>query len=126
MNAAAIAASSPQTSQVDVIVGAGPSGLMLGAVDGQAGHQDSRGRRVRTLEILDSFGIGERVWKEANHMLGTKAAPLRIPLTCTRGERVLTRLASEVSFWNPEENGRIRRSARVPDTMPGLSRFTLS
>lgn len=32
--------------------------------------------------------------------------------------------ASEVSFWNPDENGRIRRNARAPDTMPGLSRFT--
>jgi hypothetical protein len=26
--------------------------------------------QLRTLEILDSFGIGERVWKEANHMIG--------------------------------------------------------
>lgn len=34
-------------------------------------HNHSR-FQIRTLEILDSFGVGERVWKEANHMLGKK------------------------------------------------------
>jgi phenol 2-monooxygenase (NADPH) len=32
----------------------------------------------------------------------------------------------EVSFWNPDENGQIRRDGRAPDTIPNLSRFTES
>jgi phenol 2-monooxygenase len=56
------------------------------------------GLQCRTLEILDSFGIGHRVWRESNHML-------------------------EICFWNPDENGRIRRSGRIADTIPGVSRF---
>lgn len=56
------------------------------------------GLQCRTLEILDSFGFADRVWKESNHML-------------------------EICFWNPDENGTIRRTGRIPDTIPGLSRF---
>jgi phenol 2-monooxygenase len=29
----------------------------------------------------------------------------------------------EICFWNPDENGTIRRSGRIPDTIPGISRF---
>ncbi|KAI9147756.1 Polynucleotide 5'-hydroxyl-kinase GRC3 [Paramyrothecium foliicola] len=102
------------SSEVDVlIVGAGPAGLMLalwmarlGAktriVDKRTGKVFSGqadGFQMRTLEILDSFGIGERIWQEANHML-------------------------EVSFWNPDEDGVIRRNARASNSKPGLSRFT--
>ncbi|KAI0475650.1 FAD binding domain-containing protein [Xylariaceae sp. FL0804] len=104
----------PPPSEVDVlIVGAGPAGLMLALWLSRLGVKtrivDKRtdkvfsgqadGFQVRTLEILDSFGLGERVWKEANHLL-------------------------EVSFWNPDETGRIRRSTRAPDNIGGLSRFT--
>ncbi|OLN94309.1 Phenol 2-monooxygenase 4 [Colletotrichum chlorophyti] len=103
-------------SEVDVlIVGAGPAGLMMALwltrlgvktriVDKRTGKVYSGqadGFQVRSLEILDSFGIGERVWKEANRML-------------------------EVSFWNPDENGTIKRNARSVNTIPGLSRFTES
>ncbi|KAI0454681.1 FAD binding domain-containing protein [Xylaria acuta] len=101
-------------SEVDVlIVGAGPAGLMLSLwlsrlgivtriVDKRtdkvfSGQAD--GFQSRTLEILDSFGIGERVWKEANRMF-------------------------EVSFWNPNPDGRIQRNNRAPDNVAGLSRFT--
>ncbi|KAK1585144.1 FAD binding domain-containing protein [Colletotrichum navitas] len=103
-------------SEVDVlIIGAGPAGLMLALWLSRLGVKtrivDKRtskiysgqadGFQVRTLEILDSFGVGERVWKEANRML-------------------------EVSFWNPDESGKIARSAHVANTIPGLSRFTES
>ncbi|KAI0098138.1 FAD binding domain-containing protein [Nemania sp. FL0031] len=101
-------------SEIDVlIVGAGPAGLMLALwlsrlglvtriVDKRtdkvfSGQAD--GFQARTLEILDSFGIGERVWKEANRMF-------------------------EVSFWNPGPDGPIRRNSRAPDNVAGLSRFT--
>ncbi|KAI0487027.1 FAD binding domain-containing protein [Xylaria cf. heliscus] len=101
-------------SEVDVlIVGAGPAGLMLSLwlsrlgivtriVDKRtdkvfSGQAD--GFQARTLEILDSFGIGERVWKEANRMF-------------------------EVSFWNPNPDGRIQRNSRAPNNVTGLSRFT--
>ena len=29
----------------------------------------------------------------------------------------------EVSLWSPDETGRIRRTDRIPDTIPGISRF---
>lgn len=29
----------------------------------------------------------------------------------------------EICLWNPDENGVIRRSSRIPDTIPGISRF---
>ncbi|KAI1112382.1 FAD binding domain-containing protein [Nemania sp. NC0429] len=104
------------SSEVDVlIIGAGPAGLMLALwlsrlgvvtriVDKRtdkvfAGQAD--GFQARTLEILDSFGIGERVWKEANRMF-------------------------EVSFWNPGPDGAIQRNSRAPNNVANLSRFTES
>jgi len=101
-------------SETDVlIIGAGPTGLMsatwmtrLGVktriIDKRntkifTGHAD--GLQCRSLEIFDSFGFADRVWKEANHML-------------------------EVRMWNPDKNGRIQRSEIIPDTPPGVSRFT--
>jgi phenol 2-monooxygenase len=56
------------------------------------------GLQCRTLEIFDSFGFADRVWKESNHML-------------------------EICLWNPDERGLIRRSDRIPDTIPNISRF---
>ncbi|KAL4910070.1 hypothetical protein BDW74DRAFT_186316 [Aspergillus multicolor] len=100
-------------SYVDVlIVGAGPAGLMMAAWLARCGVRtrivDQKGTKVftgqadglqcRTLEIFYSFGIGDRVWKEANHLL-------------------------EVCPWNPDSDGKIRRNARIPDTTPGISRF---
>ena len=29
----------------------------------------------------------------------------------------------EICLWNPDENGRLQRSDRIPDTIPGISRF---
>lgn len=29
----------------------------------------------------------------------------------------------EICFWNPNENGQLCRSGRIPDTIPGISRF---
>ncbi|KAK8873572.1 FAD binding domain-containing protein [Apiospora arundinis] len=104
------------TSEVDVlIIGAGPAGMMMALWMSRLGIKtrivDKRtdkvfsgqadGFQVRTLEILDSFGIGERVWKESNHMI-------------------------EVSFWNPDSDGTIKRNKRAPNNIGGLSRFTES
>ncbi|GFF30036.1 phenol 2-monooxygenase [Aspergillus udagawae] len=98
---------------VDVlIVGAGPAGLMLANWMSRTGVRtrivDKRGTKVfsgqadglqcRTLEILDSFDFGHRAWREANHMI-------------------------EICLWNPDKDGQIHRSHRIPDTIPGLSRF---
>ncbi|EMC92186.1 hypothetical protein BAUCODRAFT_126186 [Baudoinia panamericana UAMH 10762] len=100
-------------SNVDVlIVGAGPAGLMMATWMAKCGINarivDKRGTKIfngqadglqcRTLEIFDSLGFGHRVWRESNHML-------------------------EICLWNPDEKGIIRRGDRIPDTIPGISRF---
>lgn len=56
------------------------------------------GLQCRTLEIFDSLGFGHRAWRESNHML-------------------------EICLWNPDAAGVIRRSDRIPDTIPGISHF---
>lgn len=98
---------------VDVlIVGAGPAGLMLAnwlsRFDVKTRIVDKRGTKIfngqadglqcRTLEIFDSFDFAHRAWRESNHML-------------------------EICLWNPDQNGILRRSDRIPDTIPGISRF---
>lgn len=100
-------------SNVDVlIVGAGPAGLMAAAWMAHCGVQarivDKRNTKIfcgqadglqcRSLEIFDSLGFADRTWKEANHMI-------------------------EICMWNPGDDGIIRRSDRIPDTIVGLSRF---
>ncbi|WAO91409.1 Hypothetical protein NCS54_00887700 [Fusarium falciforme] len=108
--------SSVAESKIDVLViGAGPSGLMLMTWLARLGIKarivDKRFDRInsgqadglqsRTFEIFDSLGFGQDVWREANHML-------------------------EIRFWvttNPGENKKLYRSDRIVDTMPGLSRF---
>ncbi|GKU20487.1 unnamed protein product [Fusarium langsethiae] len=100
-------------SKVDVlIVGAGPAGLMAVAWMAHCGVNariiDKRNTKIfcgqadglqcRSLEIFDSLGFADRVWKEANHMI-------------------------EICMWNPGSDGIIRRSGRIPDTIVGLSRF---
>ncbi|KIW48593.1 uncharacterized protein PV06_01165 [Exophiala oligosperma] len=102
-----------QPEKVDVlIVGAGPAGLMMAEWMAKCGIKtricDKRGTKIfngqadglqcRTLEIFDSFGFGHRAWIESNHML-------------------------EICLWNPDKDGIIRRSDRIPDTIPGISRF---
>ena len=95
-----------------LIIGAGPAGLMAATWAARCGIQarivDKRGTKIfngqadglqcRSLEIFDSLGFADRVLKESNHMY-------------------------EVCFWNPDETGRIRRTDRIPDTTPGISRF---
>ncbi|KAG9236178.1 FAD binding domain protein [Amylocarpus encephaloides] len=103
----------PGDSKIDVlIVGAGPAGLMAATWMARCGIRariiDKRGTKIfngqadglqcRTLEIFDSFGFADRVWKESNHML-------------------------EICLWNPDADGNIRRSDRIPDTIPKISRF---
>ncbi|CAI6337156.1 unnamed protein product [Periconia digitata] len=103
----------PTETKCDVlIVGAGPAGLMLATWMAHCGINarivDKRstkifsgqadGLQMRSLEILDSFGIADRAMKEANHMM-------------------------EMCMWNPGEDGKIRRSDRVPDMPVGISRF---
>ncbi|KAI9712178.1 MAG: hypothetical protein M1828_001739 [Chrysothrix sp. TS-e1954] len=100
-------------SHVDVlIIGAGPAGLMAATWMSRLGINtrivDRRGTKVfngqadglqcRSLEILDSFGFADRVWKESHHLL-------------------------EFTMWNSDETGAIRRSDRIPVTIPNISRF---
>ncbi|KAG9570317.1 phenol 2-monooxygenase, partial [Aureobasidium melanogenum] len=107
------ASDEPKESNVDVlIIGAGPAGLMMTEWMAKCGIRartiDKRGTKIfngqadglqcRTLEIFDSFDFADRAWKESNHML-------------------------EICLWNPDQDGVIRRGDRIPDTIPGISRF---
>lgn len=79
-----MAGSAPVESKCDVlIVGAGPAGMMMATWMARCGINarivDKRGSKIyagqadglqcRSLEIFDSFGFADRVWKEANHMI---------------------------------------------------------
>ncbi len=95
-----------------LIIDAGPAGLMAATWASRMGLHfrvlDKRGTKIfsgqadglqcRSLENFNSFGFADRVWKESNHML-------------------------EIYLWNPDEQGRIRRTDRMPDAIPGISRF---
>ncbi|BGP34602.1 hypothetical protein JCM10296v2_006424 [Rhodotorula toruloides] len=106
-----------QPSLVDVaIIGAGPAGCMAADVlsrfsargltvrvfDKRSAKLDNGqadGLNSRTLEIFESLGFIENIEKEGSRM-------------------------SEINFWNPcPETGRLVRTAKIPDTIPGLSRF---
>ncbi|GIK00056.1 hypothetical protein Aspvir_004071 [Aspergillus viridinutans] len=99
--------------RVDVLIlGAGPAGLMAAAwmaVTGvrtllverrPQGTQDGRadGLESRTLEILDSFGLADEIWAEANHTV-------------------------ELALWCDSVDGRLRREEISANTEPGWSRF---
>ncbi|QKX62790.1 uncharacterized protein TRUGW13939_09955 [Talaromyces rugulosus] len=99
--------------QVDLlIVGAGPAGLMAAAwmaqtgvktllIDEQSDHRTNGradGLESRTLEILDSFGLADKVWAEANHTV-------------------------EICLWCDSVDGPIRRDSIAPNSKAGWSRF---
>ncbi|GAA6022017.1 hypothetical protein JCM10207_002409 [Rhodosporidiobolus poonsookiae] len=124
--AAAIGLSSPTPapppaehleSKVDVlIIGAGPAGCMAAdtlarftergvtvrVLDKRSAKLDNGqadGLNSRTLEVFESLGFVESIEKEGSRM-------------------------SEINFWNPcPDTGRLVRTAKIPDTIPGLSRF---
>ncbi|PLB46159.1 FAD binding domain protein [Aspergillus steynii IBT 23096] len=100
------------TVRTDVlIVGAGPSGLMAAAWMAQMGvkttiidqksHHTRCGRadglESRTLEILDSFGLGDKVWAQANHTV-------------------------EIALWGGTD-GKLQRHSVTANSKPGWSRF---
>ncbi|GAA5948023.1 hypothetical protein JCM10213_007025 [Rhodosporidiobolus nylandii] len=104
-------------SKVDVLViGAGPAGCMAATtlsrfssrglsvrvLDKRSAKLDNGqadGLNSRTLEIFESLGFVESIEKEGSRM-------------------------SEINFWNPcPETGRLVRTGKIPDTIPGLSRF---
>ncbi|RAH75499.1 putative FAD monooxygenase [Aspergillus aculeatinus CBS 121060] len=95
-----------------VIIGAGPAGLMAAVWLAQlniktlviekkscrtlTGHAD--GLESRTLEILDSFGLADVIWKESNRTM-------------------------EVCLWHRDSQGVLCRDSVSPNCNPGLSRF---
>ncbi|POY76369.1 hypothetical protein BMF94_0566 [Rhodotorula taiwanensis] len=110
-------AADSKVSYVDVaIIGAGPAGCMALDVLSRYADQgltvrcfDKRSAKLdngqadglnsRTLEIFENLGFIEKVQKEGSPM-------------------------SEINFWNPDPaTGRLTRTAKIPDTIPGLSRF---
>jgi phenol 2-monooxygenase len=105
-----------ESREVDVlIVGTGPAGLVLAAqlaqfagittqiVERRAGPLElgqADGIACRTLEMLEAFGLSERLMTEAYWV-------------------------NELSFWRPDpaDSRRIIRSGRAPDTDDELSEF---
>lgn len=100
-------------SDVDVLViGAGPAGLMCANGLAKAGIKvrivDQRpgdllagradGLQPRTLEVLQSYGLAERVFKEANQM-------------------------HMAAFYNPSPNGGIELTDRAPDVTAPTARY---
>ncbi|KAI5956237.1 hypothetical protein KGF54_000712 [Candida jiufengensis] len=110
-------------SNIDVlIIGAGPSGYMAALwlarcgiptriIDKRANEVftgQADGLQSRSLEIFKSFSEDsfdwvtmDQAWKCANQM-------------------------QEIAFWSPDENGVITRNSRIPDSIPGISRYTES
>ncbi|KAI5962906.1 hypothetical protein KGF57_001346 [Candida theae] len=107
-------------SRTDVlIIGAGPSGLMCAVwlarcgipfriIDKRAGKiyaGQADGLQSRSFEIFQSFSEDQfdfvtldKAWKASNDMM-------------------------EMSFWSPNEKGVLGRKSRIPDFIPGISRF---
>ena len=97
--------------QVDVLIcGSGSAGLcaatwlarygvrckVLERRGGPMKMGQADGVQCRTVEIFESFGIGEELLREAYHVL-------------------------EVNFWADNGTGAIKRTGRTADTQPGLS-----
>ncbi|KAJ5611360.1 hypothetical protein N7510_008079 [Penicillium lagena] len=97
--------------QVDVLIcGSGSAGLcaatwlarygvkckVLERRDGPMKMGQADGVQCRTVEIFESFGVGEELLREAYHVL-------------------------EVNFWADEGSGVIKRTGRAADVQPGLS-----
>jgi phenol 2-monooxygenase len=93
-------ASLPESKTDVLIIGAGPAGLMSAAWMAHLGVKarivDKRNSKIftgqadglqcRSLEIFDSLGFADRVWKEANHMLEVRMVSkpeLRILISST-------------------------------------------
>ncbi|KAI5120431.1 hypothetical protein M0805_009893 [Coniferiporia weirii] len=100
-------------SNVDVlIIGAGPAGLMASNGLSKAGVNvrvvDKRQKKVaagqadgiqpRTIEVFQSYGLAERLLREANQM-------------------------HMAAFYNPAPNGGIVRDGRAPDVTAPTARF---
>ncbi|KAL8767602.1 MAG: hypothetical protein Q9209_005932 [Squamulea sp. 1 TL-2023] len=99
---------SKRASGSRLIIGAGPAGLMAALWMSRYGIQtriierreehdrvgQADGIQIRSLEIFDSFGIVDRIWKESYHMVE-----------------------------NPGDGGVLRRATRMSNTIPGMSRF---
>ncbi|THH26983.1 hypothetical protein EUX98_g7209 [Antrodiella citrinella] len=104
---------SPPESKVDVLViGAGPAGLFAAHGLARAGVSvkivDQRPCRVaagqadgiqpRTIEVLQSYGLAERLLREANQM-------------------------HMAAFYNPSADGGIERTGRAPDVTATTARW---
>ncbi|OCH85883.1 hypothetical protein OBBRIDRAFT_784167 [Obba rivulosa] len=106
-------ASLARESEIDVlVVGAGPAGLMCANGLAKAGVNiriiDQRPAKVaagqadgiqpRTLEVLQSYGLAERLLREGNHM-------------------------HMAAFYNPSPKGGIVRTGRAPDITAPTARY---
>jgi phenol 2-monooxygenase (NADPH) len=144
----------PPQSEVDVlIVGAGPAGLMLALWMSRLGIKtrivDKRTDKIFSGQADGCVQMSNRVLLTVGKLtLSQLSSPdardsrqLWHWRACVEGGQPADRYTrhspntscscpdlhanpSEVSFWNPDASGVIRRNNTAPDNVPGLSRFT--
>jgi phenol 2-monooxygenase len=119
-----------KTTKTDLlIIGAGPAGLMAATwastynvsariIDNKpdrvkTGHAD--GLTCRTMEVLDSFGLAEKFYRDTFHDIEMCSWVCRRSVILHR--KILT------SFQKPNEKGCLHRSQRVVTQKQGISRF---
>lgn len=79
-------------------VGAGSDSYLRSALTPDLPPVSADGLQCRTIETLQTLGLAAPILAEANEM-------------------------TTINLWNPDETGTIRRTGRIPDTIPGISRF---
>lgn len=83
------------------------------------GHAD--GVQCRTIEIFQSFGMADKIEREGNELSGTFSS-LQLPSSQIHFLLCLTS-SPEVVFYNPDQDGHLVPTSRIPDTEPNTSRF---
>lgn len=80
------------------VQGLGPSVRVIDKRNDKIFTGQADGLQCRTLEVLHSFGLAEDIWRQSNRMM-------------------------EMRFRNPGPDRRLQRTGKLPNTIPGISRW---